>query len=107
MPALLSKRSAARRCAFHPRRDDEARAGFELRGQRPATSRFLYPQHSDLRFLYRRVEGGLQGKTEYGAGIAGVDDAIVPEAGSAEIGLGLVFVSLSDLSLSFSLLARG
>src|SRR5690606_37374700 len=61
--------------------------------------RGLNPQYADSGLLDRRVEGGLEREAEHHAAVPRVDDAIVPETGGAEVGLGLALVALADLAL--------
>src|SRR5262249_58771336 len=51
------------------------------------------------RLRRRRIEPGGERKSEHGAGIGGVDDAVVPDAGAGVVGVALLLVLLADRRL--------
>src|SRR3954470_17700940 len=55
-------------------------------------------------FLQRGVRASRQGQAEHGAGLGGVDDAVVPEAGGGVVGVALGLVLVADRLLERLLL---
>ena len=50
-----------------------------------------HPKHAKARVFYGFVEAGLKGKRQHGAGVAGVYDAVVSQAGGGVEGVALFF----------------
>src|SRR3954451_11459533 len=61
--------------------------------------RHSHPEDAVAELAQRRVGARGEGETEHGAGLRGVDDAVVPEAGGGVVGMALVLVLVADRRL--------
>src|SRR3954466_4449941 len=69
--------------------------------------RSSHPEDAVAELAQRRVGARGEGETEHGAGLRGVDHAVVPEAGGGVVRVALVLVLVADRRLERLLLLGG